>query len=65
MESQLVQIASVINLYTNKEFIIPPFLKIAPLKTCFSGENIVFEKSDISDEICINNDEIYLDMESR
>ena len=64
-KSDLIQVASVINLHTKKEMIVPPFLQIAPLKTCFSGENLVFEKLNNSEEIWIFDSEMYYDMESR
>lgn len=64
-KSDPVQVASVVNLHTKKEMIVPPFLQVAPLKTCFSGENVVFEKSNICEEIWTIDDEMYFDMESR
>lgn len=60
-----IQVASVINVYTQKELIIPPFLQIAPLKNCFCGESIIYEKPEILDKIWTNEDEVYFDMESR
>ena len=63
-KSDPIQVASVINIHTEKEMIIPPFLEIAPLKTCFSGENIIYEKPEFKKEIWTINDEMYFDMES-
>lgn len=63
-KSETIQVASVINIHTEKEMIIPPFLEIAPLKTCFSGENIFYEKPEFKKEIWTIDDEMYFDMES-
>jgi hypothetical protein len=41
----------VVNIYTEKEMIVPPFLEIAPLKTCFSGENIIYKRPEFKKEI--------------
>ena len=57
-KSDPIQVASVINIHTEKEFIIPPFLHIAPLKNCFCSENVISQKPEN-----INN-ETYFDMES-
>jgi hypothetical protein len=43
-------VASVINIHTQKELIIPPFLQIAPLKNCFCGESIVHEKPEFGNK---------------
>ena len=43
---------------------MPPFLQIAPLKICFSWENVVYEKPKFKKEIWVINDEMYFDMES-
>ena len=60
-KSEPIQIASVINIHTEKEMIIPPFLQISPFKTCFCSENVILEKPKI-----LNMDnEMYFDMESR
>ena len=59
-----VQVASVINVHTEKEMIIPPFLQIAPLKTCFSSENVVYKKPEFQKKIWAVDDEMYFDMES-
>ena len=59
-----IQVASVINIHTQKELIIPPFLQIAPLKNCFCGESIVHEKPEFGNKIWIIEDEMYFDMES-
>ena len=64
-KSEPIQVASVINIHTEKEMIIPPFLEIASLKTCFSGENIVYKKPEFKKEIWTIDDEMYFDMESR
>ena len=64
-KSEPVQVASVINVHTEKEMIIPPFLKIAPLKTCFSSENVVYKKPEFQKKIWAVDDEMYFDMESR
>ena len=64
-KSEPVQVASVINVHTEKEMIIPPFLKIAPLKTCFSSENVVYKKPEFQKKIWAIDNEMYFDMESR
>ena len=64
VKSDPIQVASVINIHTEKELIVPPFLKIAPLKTCFSGENVIYQKPEFN-KIWITNDEMFFDMESR
>lgn len=63
-KSEPVQVASVINVHTEKEMIIPPFLQIAPLKTCFSSENVVYKKPEFQKKIWAVDDEMYFDMES-
>ena len=63
-KSEPIQVASVINVHTEKEMIIPPFLQIAPLKTCFSSENIIYDKPELKKEIWTIDDEMYFDMES-
>ena len=64
-KSEPIQVASVFNFHIQKEKIVPPFLQIAPLKTCFSGENIVYKRPEFNNEIWIIKDEMYFDMESR
>ena len=64
-KSEPVQIANIINIHTEKEMIVPPFLQIAPLKTCFSSENVILEKPGFQKKIWTINDEMYFDMESR
>ena len=63
-KSEPVQVASVINIHTEKEFIIPPFLHIASLKNCFCSENVVSQKPKFQKEIWTIDDEMYFDMES-
>jgi hypothetical protein len=63
-KSELIQVASVINIHTEKEMIVPPFLQIAPLKTCFSSENVIYKKPEFQKEIWIIDNEMYFDMES-
>jgi len=63
-KSDPIQIASIINIYTEKEMIIPPFLQIAPFKTCFSSENVVYKKPGFQKEIWTIDNEMYFDMES-
>ena len=63
--SQPIQVASVINIHTEKEMIIPPFLQIAPLKSCFSSENVILKKPEFQKKIWTIYDEMYFDMESR
>ena len=41
--------------------IVPPFLQIASLRTCFSSENVILNRPEILDV----DDEMYFDMESR
>ena len=62
--SEPVQVASVINIHTEKEMIVPPFLQIAPLKTCFSSENVIYKKPEFKKEIWAIDNEMYFDMES-
>lgn len=57
-----IQVANVINIHTEKELIVPPFVQIAPLKTCFSSEHIIYKKPSLKNSI---SDECYFDMESR
>ena len=64
-KSEPIQVASVINIHTEKEMITPPFLQLAPLKTCFSGENVILDKPEFQKEIWTIDDEMYFDMESR
>ena len=63
-KSEPIQVASVINIHTEKEMIIPPFLQIAPLKACFSSENVIYKKPEFQKEIWIIDNEMYFDMES-
>lgn len=60
-----VQIASIVNIYTEKEVIIPPFLQIAPMKNWFCSESIVLKKPLFQKKINIVDGEMYFDMESR
>ena len=64
-ESEPIQVSNIINIHTEKEQIVPPFLQIAPLRTCFSGETLTYEKPQFKKEIWTINDEMYFDMESR
>ena len=64
-ESDPIQVSNIINIHTEKESIIPPFLQIAPMRTCFSGESVVYRKPEFSKEIWTIDDEMYFDMESR
>lgn len=63
-KSDPIQVASVINLHTEKEMIVPPFLQIVPLKTCFCSENVIYKKPKLKKEIWTIDDEMYFDMES-
>ena len=63
-KSDPIQVASVINLHTEKEMVIPPCLEIASLKTCFSSESVILEKPELKKEISLMDSEIYFDMES-
>lgn len=58
-----IQVTSVINIYTQKEIIIPPFLQIAPLKKCFCSESVVYEEPKY--KVWDMDNEMYFDMESR
>jgi hypothetical protein len=58
-----IQIASVININNEKEFIIPPFLQLAPLKNCYCSENVMLEIPKLNKDIW-EVDEMYFDMES-
>ena len=64
IKSEPIQVASVINVHTEKELVIPPFLQIAPLKTCFSSENVILETPIFKRENWTLNEEMYFDMES-
>jgi len=64
-KSEPIQVASVINIHTEKEMIIPPFLQIAALKTCFCSENVILDKPEFQKKIWAIDDEMYFDMESR
>lgn len=64
-KSDPFQVTSVVNIHTEKEMIIPPFLQIAPIRNCFCSENIVLEKPRFQSELWTINDEMYFDMESR
>lgn len=64
-KSEPIQVSNIINIHTEKESIIPPFLQIAPLKTCFCGETVIYEKPRFTKEIWTINNEMYFDMESR
>jgi hypothetical protein len=41
----------VINIHTEKEMIVPPFLQVAPMKTCFSSEKVILQKPEFQKEI--------------
>ena len=60
-KSEPIQLASVMNIHTSKEVIVPPFLQVAPLKNCFCSEYVILEKP----EMWNKNEEMYFDMESR
>ena len=62
-KTQPIQVSNVFNIHTEKEFIIPPFLQICPMWTCFSGETLTYEKPKFKKEIWTVNDEMYFDME--
>lgn len=64
-KTESIQVASVLNIHTEKEMIIPPFLQLAPLRNCFSGENVIINKPEFKKRIWTVNDEMYFDMESR
>ena len=64
-KSDPIQVAAVVNMHTQKEMVVPPFLCIAPLKNCFCGESIVCIKPESRGEIWAFDDEMYFDMESR
>ena len=64
VNTETIQVSSVINIHTEKELINPPFLQLAPLKSCISSENIVFEKPNFKNEKLTMIDEMYFDMES-
>ena len=61
-----IQISNIINCLTWEEIIIPPYLKIAPLKTCFATECLLTEENS---KLRKNNwekyNEKYFDIESR
>ena len=61
-KSDPFQVTSVINIHTEKELIIPPFLQLAPMRNCFCSEKIVLEKPNFQSEILLINDEMYFDM---
>ena len=64
-KSEPIQVASVINIHTEKEMIIPPFVQIASFRNCFSSENIILDKPEFKKEISTMDNEYYFDMESR
>ena len=64
IKSEPIQIANIINIHTEKELVIPPYLQIAPLKTCICSENVILEKPKFQKEIWFLDNEIYFDMES-
>ena len=59
-----VQIASVINIHTRKEFVCPPFLKLATFWNCFSSENIVVNLPEFFNEDWLSDKDYFFDMES-
>ena len=63
--SDPIQVSNVINIHTEKELIIPPFLQIAPMRTCFSSETLTYKKPQFKKEIWTANGEMYFDMECR
>jgi len=65
IKTDLIQVSNVINIHTEKEMIVPPFVHLAPLKTCFCGENVVYTKPEFKREVWTSDDEMYFDMESR
>ena len=64
-KSEPIQVSNVINIHTEKESIIPPFLQIVPMRTCFSGETLTYKKPQFKKEIWTINGEMYFDMECR
>ena len=63
-KSEIFQVSSVINIHTEKEMIIPPFLQVAPLKTCLCSENVIKEKPEFRKNFSSTSNEMYFDMES-
>lgn len=59
-----IQVANIINIHTEKEYVVPPFIQIATLKSCFCSECIVLEKPKFKKQISLVDDEMYFDMES-
>jgi hypothetical protein len=57
-----IQVASVININNEKEFIIPPFLQLAPLKNCYCSENVISQLPKLNKDIW-EFEEMYFDME--
>ncbi len=64
-KTEPIQVSNVINIHTEKEQIIPPFLQITSMWTCFSWETLTYERPQFKKEIWTINDEMYFDMESR
>ena len=62
--SNPIQVASIMNIHTEKEIICPPFLELAPFRTCFSSENVIRSFPSSLKKISTVNDEYYFDMES-
>jgi len=60
-----IQVASVINIHTEKEMVLPPFLQIESMKTCFSSENVISWKPEFLKIFWVIVNEMYFDMESR
>ncbi|MBO7505697.1 hypothetical protein J6T66_06330 [bacterium] len=50
-KSEPIQVSNVINIHTEKESIVPPFLQIAPMRTCFSGETLIDKMPNFKKEI--------------
>lgn len=63
--SEPIQVASVVNIHTAKEMLIPPFLQLAPLKSCFSGENLLFDGTWLKYDFLATGEEMYFDIWSR
>ena len=65
IKNEPIQVWNIINLHTEKEYIIPPFLQIAPMKTVFSSETVIGSKPLFKKNSLNWLHERFCDMESR
>ncbi len=58
----IIQVSNIINMYSKKEIIVPPYLQLEHMKTCISSEEVIYER--IENLEFLKNNELYFDMES-